>query len=109
MCAERGNQMEDTRQNRRREQRFEIGGQAVLRAETGGESYPATVLNVSGAGLFLRLDSHPFQVGDEVVCEIKLPERPEQAFASWGLGRVVRMDLRGVAIELDSATFALDQ
>jgi Tfp pilus assembly protein PilZ len=107
MCLERGNKMEDTRQNRRREQRFEIGGQAVLRAETGGESYAATVLNVSGGGLFLRLDSHPFQVGDEVVCEIKLPERAEQPFASWGMGRVVRMDPTGVAIELDTATFDL--
>jgi Tfp pilus assembly protein PilZ len=109
MGLERGNEMEETRQNRRREPRFEIGGHAVLRAETGGEGYAATVLNVSGAGLFLRLDSHPFQVGDEVVCEIKLPERPEQPLASWGLGRVVRMDPTGVAIELDTATFALDQ
>jgi hypothetical protein len=100
--------MEETRQNRRKEVRFEIGGHAVLRAETGGESYAATVLNVSGAGLFLRLDSHPFQVGDEVVCEIKLPDRPDQPFASWGMGRVVRMDPRGVAIELDTATFDLD-
>jgi Tfp pilus assembly protein PilZ len=99
--------MEDARHNRRREQRFEIGGYAVLRAEAGGESYAATVLNVSGAGLFLRLDSHPFQVGDEVVCEIKLPERPKQPLASWGLGKIVRMDPTGVAIELDRATFDL--
>jgi hypothetical protein len=105
MDLERGNKMEDIRQNRRKEVRLEIGGHAVLRAETGGESYAATVLNVSGAGLFLRLDSHPFQVGDEVVCEIKLPQRPDQPFAAWGMGRVVRMDPTGVAIELDTATF----
>jgi hypothetical protein len=99
--------MQDTQQtNRRRERRFEIGGRAVLKSENGGESYATRVLNVSGAGLFLGLDiPHPFRVGDEVVCEIRLSEQTDQAFASWGLGRVVRVDPTGVAVELHSGTF----
>jgi hypothetical protein len=97
--------MEDTGLNRRKEQRFEIGGRAVLKSETSGESYATRVLNVSSGGLFLGLDiPHPFQVGDEVVCEIILPNGAERGLASWGMGRVVRVDPTGVAVELHTAT-----
>jgi hypothetical protein len=34
-----------------------------------------------------------------------LSEQTDQAFASWGLGRVVRVDPTGVAVELHSGTF----
>lgn len=92
--------------DRRREPRFEVGGHALVRLEAGHESYHATVVNVSGGGLFLKLEApHPFKVGDEVTCEIALPSVPQQPFASWGLGRVVRVDSTGAAIELHVATF----
>jgi hypothetical protein len=98
--------MEDTGLNRRREPRFQIGGRAVLKSETGSESYATTVLNVSSGGLFLGLDiPHPFQVGDEVVCEIILPNGAERGLASWGMGRVLRVEPNGVAIELHTATY----
>lgn len=104
--------MNNPTQDRRQEERFKVGGSAVLRSETGSESYPATVLNVSGAGLYLGLEStHPFQVGDDVVCEIKLSKEPghrQQPFAAWGMGKVVRIDSNGAAIELHTAMFESD-
>ena len=101
--------MNGGKQDRRREERFEIGGRAVLRSGSGGQRFEATVLNVSTGGLFLRLDTpYSFQVGDEVVCEARLASTPEQAFASWGLGRVLRVDPTGTAIELQAGTFESD-
>ena len=68
--------------------------------------YPALTLNLSTGGLLLKLmESSPFKVGDHVECEIALPDDPERAFASWGAGRVVRVDPRNAAVELRSGIF----
>jgi hypothetical protein len=54
--------------------------------EAGAQRYTATVLNVSSGGLSLKLDT-------------------PQAFAAWGMGRVVRVDSTGTAIDLQAGTF----
>jgi Tfp pilus assembly protein PilZ len=90
---------------RRRETRFSAGAQAILRRREGGDTYSAMTLDISTGGLLLALSPNPFAVGDELLCEIALPDAPDQAFASWGVGRVVRVDDSKAAIELKSGVF----
>ena len=91
---------------RRREPRFAIGAPVVLRLREGGKSFRATTVNVSTGGLRLQVPGgHPFQVGDEISCELAFPGTADQAFAKWGIGRVVRVDESGAAIELTAGTF----
>lgn len=78
----------------------------MLRRPGGGETYSAVALNASSSGILLQLTgTQPFQVGDEVMCEVSLPDSPEQPLASWGVGRVVRVDDSQTAIELEAGTF----
>lgn len=93
---------------RRRETRFSVGSQAILRRREGGDTYSAMTLNISTGGLLLAVSPNPFAVGDELLCEIALPDAPDQAFVSWGLGRVVRVDDSKGAIELKSGVFDTD-
>jgi Tfp pilus assembly protein PilZ len=96
----------DEQPDRRREPRFSIGAQAVLRMQGDSKTYAAVTLNVSTGGLLLKVtESNPFTVGDNVECEIALPDAPQEAFASWGVGRVVRIDESGAAVELRSGIF----
>ena len=99
-------QASDSQPDRRREERFLIGAAAVLRLAGGAEAYPAITLNISAGGLLLKLtEPVPFQVDDQIECEIALPEDPKRAFASWGAGRVVRVDRLNAAVELRSGVF----
>lgn len=91
---------------RRKEPRFGVGGRCVLKNAEGDQNYDAKIVNISTGGLLLEtLVPHPFKVGDEVSCRIAVPEDAERPFASWGLGRVVRVDERKTAVELMAATF----
>src|SRR5579862_8620664 len=92
---------------RRREPRFSIGAPALLRQQEGRPAFPAITLNVSTGGVLLRLTgANPFRAGDDVLCEIALGDGGGQAFASWGIGRVARVDEASAAIELKSGIFA---
>lgn len=97
--------MHDARSERRRENRFAIGAQAVLRNLDGGEAYPAVTVNISPGGLLLKLTAgNPFEVGQAVVCEIAVHDSAEP-FVSWGVGRVIRVDRMNAAVELKSGVF----
>jgi len=92
--------------DRRSEPRFAIGADARLRRQGDGRAYAAITLNVSTGGLLLRFsESNPCRVGDDVECEIALADAPQQAFASWGVGRVVRIDESSAAVVLRSGLF----
>jgi hypothetical protein len=96
----------DVSSDRRREPRFSIGVPAIIRR--GGDAYPATTLNICAGGVLLKLaEVSPFKVDDRVVCEIALTDIPEQAFASWGVGRVVRVEETRTAVELKSGIFPI--
>ena len=84
--------------NKRKEQRYPLGAGAIIERKTG-ERIRAFTLNVSGSGLLLALPAPVFLIGEEVRCGIKLYEdKPPQ---SWGVGKVVRVDDRCVAIDFD--------
>ena len=95
-----------TNTERRKEPRFHVGGRCVIRSKDGGQNYDATIVNISSGGLLLEtVVPHGFSVGDEVSCKIAVPEDTERPFASWGIGRVVRVNELKTAIELTAATF----
>ena len=99
--------MQNQGPDRRREPRYYVGAPAVLRRPGGVETYSAVALNASSGGILLQLTgTQPFQVGDEVMCELALPDSAEQPLASWGIGRVIRVDNGQAAIELDAGTFS---
>lgn len=92
--------------DRRREPRVEAEVQALLHTANGGETYRATTVNISSGGLLLKTSQpHPFKVGDDVVCELRLPNSAEQAFSCWGVGRVVRASKEDAALELKAGVF----
>ncbi|HEV3330886.1 MAG TPA: PilZ domain-containing protein [Bryobacteraceae bacterium] len=92
--------------NHRKEPRLSIGAKALLRSPNGGDTYQAITVNVSPGGMLLRVtEAHPFRVGDDILCEVAVPNDPEQAFASWGIGRIVRLDRSTAAVELRAETF----
>lgn len=97
--------MPETPADRRWEPRFEIGAHAKIWRLNEHDKYPAVMLNISGGGLLLQVDSNPFAIGDEVTCEIELAEPHDQPFANWGVGRVVRVDRNNTAIKLSSGVF----
>jgi c-di-GMP-binding flagellar brake protein YcgR len=100
-------EMSEDHTERRREPRFSIGAEAVLRRCDSQQSYPATTVNVSAGGLLLKLaETCPFQVGEHLICEVALADSAERALASWGVGRVVRVDQVNMAVELKAAVFS---
>ena len=83
---------------KRKEQRYAMGTEAVLERKSG-EQVPAFTLNVSGSGMLLEIKTCGLLVGEEVRCGIKLyKHKPPQ---SWGSGTVVRVDGARVAIDFD--------
>lgn len=104
---EKRTDLSDQALDRRREPRFAIGARAVLKnRKDKSRTCPAVTLNISAGGLLLQLNEPClFEVGDDVECEIALTDDPEQAFASWGIGRVIRVDRLNAAVELSSGIF----
>jgi hypothetical protein len=85
--------------DKRREDRYLLATEAILKRKTG-EQVLAFTLNLSGSGVLVALRNPILNVGEEVRCEIRLYEdKPPQ---SWGIGRVVRVDDSRVAIAFES-------
>ena len=58
-------------------------------------------LDMSGSGVLLRFDGAvQLAPGDEVTCDFKLSSDADNSLPHWGIGTVVRVDGRSVAIEL---------
>ena len=81
--------------------------EASISSKDGGEPVPATTINVSGSGVYLRSERPTgLTVGDEVSCDLNVGKGSEDTLPSWGLGRVVRVDDKGTAVELTAAIFS---
>ena len=80
-----------------------------MRRDDSDEAYPALTVNIGSSGLLLKLmGACPFEIGDRVVCEVALPDCPNEALTKWGVGHVVRVDETRTAIELRSGIFVSD-
>jgi hypothetical protein len=82
---------------KRREARYPLQTNALFERRTG-EQIAGSTVNISGSGVLLDLaEDSDLKMGEEVGCSIQLyPDKPLQA---WGVGKVVRVDSRRVAIE----------
>ena len=81
--------------------RHAIEVEASLKPSAGGEPIPVTTRNISGTGVYLRSDGPTgLAVGDEVSCDLKRPPANDDALSWWGIGRIVRVENGGTAIEL---------
>lgn len=91
---------------KRRASRHAIEVEASLRPSDGAEPIPVTTLNISEAGVYLGSDGPTgLAVGDQVSCDFKLPPVTDAALSSWGIGRIVRVDNCGMALELTAGIF----
>lgn len=90
---------------KRRAPRISIPAPARVRTENG-ESFAATVVNISSSGILLEL-SQWLEVapGDKVMVEIDLPELPDSPLPAWGFAQVVRVERTRLAVELFTAGF----
>ncbi len=92
---------------RRKERRFPIQTNASIRVSKGTESANGTTVNVSAGGAQVYLDT-PLQLnlGDQVVCQIDLPDDLEEPLSSWAIAHVVRIDGNLIAIQMEGGEFA---
>jgi hypothetical protein len=93
--------METMHIEHRREPRFQIAAGTTVEMHSKGQIVSATTVNMSGCGVLLELsEAPPLALGDEVMCEFKLPQEADASLPLWGLGTVVRLDDRRIAVDL---------
>ncbi len=93
-------------QDRRREPRYPMEVQVVVRREHSRDAVTGFSLNISGGGIYLRLrEPLGLKVGEKVTCEIGLPGDSRKGLPAWGIGEVVRVDEQGAAIEFEAGAF----
>jgi hypothetical protein len=93
--------MEPDDLGRRRERRYELAAGATVVLHTNGQAFQAKTENMSASGIFLRFEE-PVQlaVGEEVTCDFYVTHKEDRPLPYWGIGNVVRVEGRKVAIEL---------
>ncbi len=96
--------MQDLPDERRRAPRYGMEARVTIH-KASGEIVSATSVNISSSGVLLKVSPDGFKIGEEVTIELDLPNEPEKALAVWGVGRVVRVDSEGSAIQLDAGSF----
>jgi hypothetical protein len=89
---------------RRREPRFQIVAGATVEVDNQGRITHATTVNVSGCGVLLQFEEPVHvAVGDQVICEFKVPQKAGTPLPYWGLGNVLRVEDRRAAIDFKAA------
>jgi len=96
-------------EERRRAVRYPIEAQVIIQTKSG-QSLTAKAVNISSSGMLLQLSQpFPMNLGDEVTVQVDLPNEPDKALASWGLGTVVRLDGLHSAVHLSAGHFDWSQ
>ena len=92
--------------DRRRETRYPIEAEATVELRREKDTIPATTVDLSESGVFLRFKA-PVQlaVGDEVTCEFKVRHGPDKALPYWGTGTVARVEGLGAGVVLAAVIF----
>jgi c-di-GMP-binding flagellar brake protein YcgR len=97
--------MENERPERRSEARYPIEARVIIH-RNGGEGISAMAVNISGGGMLLLVEeAAALREGDRVTIEVELADHPGMPFSAWGVGRVVRADGCGYAVQLQGGTF----
>ena len=99
--------MEPDGRDKRREPRFTIKTGAAVEVQKRGEIVSATTVNISGCGALLEFEipTH-LKVGDPVVCEFDVTREANKPLPCWGVGDVVRVDGRQVAVDFKAGGLA---
>ena len=91
--------------DRRRAIRYPVEARVILKRRSG-ECVHAIATDISSSGMRLRFDAPcDLKYDDEVVVEVELPECPDRAFSSWGLGRVAHLGNGTAGIQLFGGEF----
>jgi c-di-GMP-binding flagellar brake protein YcgR len=97
--------MEHEPNERRLEARYPIEAKVIVHRNSG-ESISATATNISGGGMLLHVEQPSgLRIGDPVTVDVELPDDPDKPFASWGIGKVVRLTGGHFGIQLKAGTF----
>ena len=92
--------MEPDNSEKRREPRFPIQTGATVEVQKRGEIVSATTVNISGCGVLLEFEIPTrLEVGDPVICEFAVTHDADNGLPCWGVGDVVRVDGRTVAVD----------
>jgi PilZ domain len=91
---------------RRKETRYPVEAKVLVRM-ANGETVHATAVNISSSGMRLLCPNRccPLTPGEAVTVDVELPDRPDQPFSSWGLGRVAHVDGGDAGIQLYGGHF----
>lgn len=94
-----------TANEKRREQRHSLNTDMTIQVVRTGEALAGTTQDVSPSGVHLMLNQlGDLKVGDEVVCEVRIPYATGSSEACWGRGKVVRTTESRAAILLTSGS-----
>jgi len=90
-----------------RELRFLIEAGATVEVSKNGQTICATTVNMSSSGVLLHFEEPvQLEVGDQVTCEFRVEHEADKPLPYWGVGNVVRVEDRRVAILLKFGGFA---
>ena len=99
--------MEPDYSHERKELRFLIEAGATVKVCKNGQTLRATTVNMSACGVLLHFEEPvPLAVGDQVICEFRVPHEADKPLPYWGVGNVVRAEECRVAIELKGGGFS---
>jgi hypothetical protein len=72
-----------------------------------GKSAFASTVDVSESGVLLRFDEPPqLGVGDQVICEFKVQNDPDNLLPYWVVGTVVRIEGCCAGVDLSNSGFS---
>ena len=98
--------MQPDQSERRREPRFPIEAGAVVEVHKNGHTARATTVDMGGFGALLQFqEPFPLAVGDRVMCEFELSHDADRPLPYWGMGHVVRVEGRRVAVDFQAGGF----
>jgi len=97
--------MSGPNKERRHEPRHALRTDATLQVVKSGEAYSGTTNDVSSSGFALMLDQYAnLKVGEEVVCEVSIPDSSAPRYSAWGRGKLVHVSEAQAAILLTKGT-----
>lgn len=99
-------EMDQKALERRRELRYPLEANAILRKENG-ECLRAKAVDISSSGMQLELDQPALLEPEEVVTvELELAGQPDKPLSSWGVGRIAHLNSKRIGVELFAGRFA---
>jgi c-di-GMP-binding flagellar brake protein YcgR len=95
--------IEKDKSESRKEARLPIEVGTTIEVGNNGQLYRAATVDMSASGVLLEFDeADSMAVGDLVTCDFIVNHNDDQALPYWGIGNVVRVEGKYVAIRLNA-------